>query len=149
MLQTYNTSPSVQVGEDGSTHDVPYSVQPSLTDLFAALIGFIRRQFVVVLFVMLLTIVLAVVYLFTTPPLYRGHAEIMIDPGKVQLFQHSIFGDDPINAQMVDSQIEILKSDNFALSIIKKLQLIQNPEFVESTPRVISFARSLLSNVVA
>ena len=98
---------------------------------------------------MLLTIVLAVVYLFTTPPLYRGHAEIMIDPGKVQLFQHSIFGDDPINAQMVDSQIEILKSDNFALSIIKKLQLIQNPEFVESTPRVITFARSLLSNVVA
>ena len=120
----------------------------SPADLYAASIGFIRRQFVVVLFVASLTIVLAAVYLYTTPPLYTGHARIMIDPAKVQLFQHSIFGDDPANAQMVDSQLEILKSDNFALSVINKLQLDQSPEFVGSTPPLIAIARSLLSNVV-
>ena len=141
MLQI-DKSPSIQVEESTAAPD-----GRSSAELFAFYVGFIRRQFLVVLFVMLLTIVLAAVYLLTTPPLYTGHAKIMIDPGKVQLFQHSIFGDDPINAQMVDSQIEILKSDNFALSIIKNLQLNQNPEFMESTPRVTAIVRGLLSNL--
>ena len=141
MLQI-DKSPLIQAEESGVAPE-----GGSAADLYTAGIGFIRRQFVVVLFVALLTIVLAAVYLFTTPPLYTGHAKIMIDPGKVQLFQHSIFGDDPVNAQMVDSQLEILKSENFALSVVNKLQLTQNPEFVTSTPRLIAIARSLLSDV--
>ena len=119
MLQI-DKSPLIQAGDSGVA---PEGGSPA--DLYAASIGFIRRQFVVVLFVASLTIVLAAVYLYTTPPLYTGHARIMIDPAKVQLFQHSIFGDDPANAQMVDSQLEILKSDNFARSVINKLQLDQ------------------------
>jgi hypothetical protein len=39
MLQTYQ-SPSTQVGEDGSIHDVSNSVQPSLTDLYGRLQAF-------------------------------------------------------------------------------------------------------------
>ena len=34
MLQTYK-SPSVQVEEGGSTHEIPYSAEPSLGELFA------------------------------------------------------------------------------------------------------------------
>ena len=92
MLQTYK-SPSVQVGEDGSTHDVPYSVQPSLTDLYATVIGFVRRQFLVVLWAVLLTIGLAAIYLFTTPPLYSAQAKLMIDTGKVQVLKQSILSE--------------------------------------------------------
>ena len=44
---------------------------------------------------------------------------------------------------MVDSQIEILKSDNFALSIIKKLGLTQDPEFVGSGGGLIGSVISL------
>ena len=121
MLQIYK-SPSVQVGEGESTHDVPYSAQPSLADLFATVIGFIRRQFLVVLSVVLLTIGLAAVYLFTTPPLYSAKAKMMIDTQKVQVLRQSILGDDPFNSVMIDSQIEILKSENFALSIVKNLR---------------------------
>ena len=82
MLQTYNKSLSPKWGKAGSTHDVPYSAQPSLADLFAKVIGFIRRQFPIVLSVVPLTIGLAAVYLFTTPPLYSAQARIMIDTGK-------------------------------------------------------------------
>ena len=42
---------------------------------------------------------------------------------------------------IVDSQIEILRSNNFALSIIKKLNLTQDPEFVGSKQGV--FANAL------
>ena len=119
----------------------------SSAELFASYIGFIRRQFLVVLSVVLLTIGLAVVYLFTTPPLYSAQAKMMIDTGKVQVFQQSILGDDPVNAEMVDSQIEILKSENFALSIIKNLHLTQDPEFVESNRGLIGIARNIISKL--
>ena len=71
VLQSYNKSP-LQVGHGGVTHDVPYSAQPSFTDLFATVIGFIRRQFLVVLSVAVMTIGLCGVYFFTTPPLYSA-----------------------------------------------------------------------------
>ena len=146
MLQIYK-SPSVQVEEGGSTHDVPYSAQPSLADLFATVIGFIRRQFLVVLSVVPLTIGLAAVYLFTTPPLYSAQARMMIDTGKVQVFKQSILGDDPVNSAMMDSQIEILKSENFALSIVKNLHLTQDPEFVGPDRGLIGIARNVISNL--
>src|SRR4029077_9125598 len=84
VLQTYK-SPSMPVDEGGSTHDIPYPVQPSLTDLYATVIGFVRRQFAVVLWAVLLIIGLAAVYLFATPPLYSAGAKLMIDTGKVQV----------------------------------------------------------------
>ena len=130
MLQIYN-SPSGQVEEGTSTRDVPSSAELSLADLFTKAIGFIRRRFLVILSVVPLTVGLAAVYIFTTPPLYSAHARIMIDTGKVQLFKQAILGDDPVNSAMVDSQLEILRSDNFLLSIVKNLRLTQDPEFVE------------------
>ena len=103
----------------------------SAADLFAKVIGFIRRQFPVVLSAVLLTIGLAAVYIFTTPPLYSAEAKMMFDTGKVQLFEHSILGQDPVNSAMMDSQLEILKSENFALSVIENLHLTEYPEFAE------------------
>jgi polysaccharide biosynthesis transport protein len=107
MLQIYK-SPSVQVEDSEPIHDVPYSAEPSLADLFAKVIGFIRQQFLVILSVVPLTIGLAAVYLFTTPPLYSAKATMMIDTQKVQVLRQSILGDDPLNWVMMDSQIEVL-----------------------------------------
>ena len=146
MLQTYNNSSPLQVGDGGLTHDGPYSAQTSLPDLFAAVIGFIRRQFLVVLSVALLTIGLAGVYLFTTPPLYSAQAKLMIDTGRIQVIKQSILGDDP-NSAMIASQIEILKSENLALTIIKKLDLTQDPEFIGPARGLISIARNAISNL--
>ena len=121
MLQIYK-SPSVQAG-GGRARPMTFCIRrkiladlvTSLADLFAKVIGFIRRQFLVILSVVPLTVGLAAVYIFTTPPLYSAKAKIMIDTGKVQVFKQAILGDDPVNSVMVDSQIEILRSDNFAL----------------------------------
>ena len=130
----------------GRTHDVPYSAQLSLTDLSAALFGFIRRQFLVVLSVALLTIGLAAVYLFTTPPLYSAQTELMLDTGRIQVVKQSILGDD-LNWQMIDSQIEILKSENLALTIVKNLHLTQDPEFIAPARGPIAIAKNAISNL--
>jgi polysaccharide biosynthesis transport protein len=146
MLQTYK-SPSVPVGEDGSTDDVQYSVQPPLTDLYATVIGFVRRQFAVVLLAVLLMIGLAAVYLFTTPPLYSAQAKLMIDTGKVQVLKQSILSDNPFSFPLIDSQIEILKSGNFAVKILKSLDLAQDAEFIGPAKGPIAIARSAISSL--
>ena len=131
----------VQEGGEGSTPDAPFSAEPSFAEYLATGIGLIRRQFLVILSVLLLTVGLAVAYLYTTPPRYTAEARILIDTGKVQVSNQPVFGESPVNLQIVDSQIEGLKSDNFALSVIKKLHLTEDPEFIGSN-------RELLGNLI-
>ena len=45
----------------------------------------------------------------------------------------------------VDSQIEILQSENFALSVIKKLRLTEDPEFTEPSDGLIGVAHKIKS----
>jgi succinoglycan biosynthesis transport protein ExoP len=130
MLQIYNP-PSVEVGDARSTREVPSS-ELSLADLLTNVLGFIRRQFLIILSVLPLTVGLAVFYLNKTPPSYYAHGAILLDTEKVQVFKQSVLGENPISMAIVDSQIEILKSDNFGLSVVKKLNLAREPEFVRS-----------------
>jgi succinoglycan biosynthesis transport protein ExoP len=146
VLQTYNKSASVQAGDGGLTHDVPHSVQTSFTDVYPALIGFIRRQFLVVLSAVPVTIGLAAVYLYITPPLYSAQSKLLIDTGgRIQVLKQPIIGDD-FNWQAFDSQIEILKSENFALKIIGNLHLTQDPEFIEPPRGLIGIAKNVISS---
>ncbi len=139
MLQSYK-SPSVQVGQDGS--DVAYSAEVSHAEYLAKLVGFIRRRFLTILATLPLAIGLAAVYLLTTPPQYQGTADVLVDSGnraQVQVFQQPPGTLDPGNAAVIDSQAEVIKSDNFALSIIKKLRLTEDPEFVGSSGGLLSY----------
>jgi succinoglycan biosynthesis transport protein ExoP len=103
----------------------------SPTELYASLIALLRRQFPVIIFVLLITMALGAVYLFTTPPMFTGQAAMIIDTRKVQLFQQqSILGDIGVDSATVESQVEILKSENIALSVIKDLRLAEDPEFI-------------------
>ena len=123
MLQI-DKSPSVQVENGRTTADI------SLAQQLSAFIGLVHRQYPIVLSVALVIIGLALSYLWTTAPLYTGRATLIIDTGKVKLLQQqSVLGDSPIDAGMVESQVEILKSESIALSVIKDLHLTQDPEF--------------------
>ena len=67
----------------------------------------------------------------------------------MQVLQQSILSNDPISSAMVDSQIEILKSENFVLSIVKNLHLTQDPEFVGSSGGLMGRVTNLLFHPVA
>jgi polysaccharide biosynthesis transport protein len=144
MLQAYK-SPSVQV-EEPASRDFSWA-QPSPADTLSLAVGFVRRQFLIVLFVLPLAVGLAAVYLYITPPLYSAKASILIDTGKVQVLPKSILGDGPIGSPMVDSQVEILRSDTFALSVIRALNLAQDPEFaaVGSISNLLSHPLNLIN----
>src|ERR1700745_2156634 len=93
--------------------------------------GFSRRQYLVVIFCALLAILLGLIYLQHTPPRYTAHAAMIIDTRKGQVFQNqSILADAPIDLAGIESQVQIVKSENVAVSVIKDLHLTEVPEFV-------------------
>ena len=97
MLQTTKDQPTVEHEQE--------IVLPEET--LAHLVGFIRRQLPVIVFVTLLGMALGVIYLVTTPPSYTAHAKLLVDSRKINLFQQqpSILGDIPIDTASVESQV--------------------------------------------
>jgi succinoglycan biosynthesis transport protein ExoP len=103
-------------------------------DSLQAFGSFIRRQFPVIAFVTFLAIALATIYIITARPSFTAEAQLLVDAQKLQLFQQqSILGDIPADSAEVESQVEILKSENIASAVIKSLHLIEDPEFVGSS----------------
>jgi succinoglycan biosynthesis transport protein ExoP len=103
----------------------------SPAELFKIFTGFVLRQYPVVVFTFLVMMALAFIYLFTTPRSFTAEAKLMIDTRKVQLFQQqSVLGDIPPDPWSVDTQVEILQSENVALAVIKDLHLTEDPEFM-------------------
>jgi polysaccharide biosynthesis transport protein len=94
--------------------------------------GFLRRQYLVVVFCALLATVLGVIYLRHTTPKYTAHVTMIIDTRKGQVFQkQSILADaTPTDLAGIESEVQIVKSENVAASVIKDLHLTEVPEFV-------------------
>lgn len=135
MLQI-DKSPPIAVSNPGAqAPDVP-----SPAELYAAALVFLKRQYHVIIFVTLLVIGLGVVYIFTEPPRYTGTAELIIDTHRLQTFQQQspVNVDLGIDTGLVDSQVEILKSENVSLSVIKDLHLAEDPEFVGPSGGIIA-----------
>jgi succinoglycan biosynthesis transport protein ExoP len=103
----------------------------SSAEFYAGIQRFIWRQLPFILLVTAFTVGLGVVYVLNTPPSFTAQATMIIDTHKVNVFQkQSIIDDLPVDSPAVESQVEILRSENVALSVIKQLHLDQDPEFV-------------------
>lgn len=99
--------------------------------MFAAALGFARRQYPIFLVTMLITLALGAAYLVVVRSTYTAQATIIIDTRKLQPYtsQNSLFTEVPVDSPAVDSQLELIKSDNIARSVIRDLHLAQEPEF--------------------
>jgi succinoglycan biosynthesis transport protein ExoP len=110
-------------------------------------VGVIRRRreiFVGFLFVGILG---ASAYVLTAQPLFTSTAKLIMDTSKIQAFQQqgmSLLGDPQVDAPTVDSQVEIIKSDNVAQMVVKDLRLTDDPEFVADDTRVTAKILSIL-----
>src|SRR5690242_19696667 len=127
MLQTEKNL----VSERADLVDNIADLIPSSADTLKSLTDFIRRQYPAIVVTTVIAIVLGLIYILTAAPSYTATTSIIIDTHKLQLFgQQSIFNDMPVDTSAVESQVEILKSENIALAVIKKTNLANDPEFV-------------------
>src|SRR6516164_7472064 len=94
-------------------------------------INFIRRQYVIIAITVALTTLLGVVYLITTPPIFTANARMLIDTRKQQvMFPQQPMTWDYMETAAVESQIEVLKSENIAQALVKENHLTEDPDIV-------------------
>jgi succinoglycan biosynthesis transport protein ExoP len=106
----------------------------SAAEFYAASIAFLRRQFTAIALVLVLSLTAGIGYILVTETRYTGSATLVVETPKLPLFQTvAPLGDAALSSVSVDTQIEILNSDDIALSVIKELHLEEDPEFVASS----------------
>jgi succinoglycan biosynthesis transport protein ExoP len=135
----------LKINQNQTSLDESGANGPSMAELFTYALGVVRRQMLVVLlFAMLGAGLGATSFLRATPP-YTATATLLVDTHKIEVLQQSAVSDGlPIGAVgAMESQIELLRSDELALSVIKKLRLWDDPRFVgDGKPGIL---RGLLS----
>ena len=106
--------------------------EPSAAESFAYVLGIVRRQIFVVLLFATLGAGLGVFTFLKAAPTYTATATLLVDTHKIDVLQQpAVSSEMPIGSiGAMESQIELLKSDEVALSVIRKLRLWEDPRFV-------------------
>lgn len=142
----------LQVNKPSSEINRGYSeAENSPAQTLTSYVDIIRRQFPTIVVIVSACVILALLYLFTAAPQFTSTASMVIDTRKVQLFQQqSVLGDIAVDSATVETQVEILKSENISLAVIRDLHLIDDPEFTGSgggvLGSVLGFVSSLFSD---
>jgi len=92
----------------------------------------LRRRRVLVASILALAVSGAVVYLATTPARYTASSMLLFDIRKNEPFQQQGYPNAAADSAFVDSQVEVLKSENLARSVVRTLSLQSDPEFAPS-----------------
>jgi len=97
-----------------------------------AVVAFLRRRLWMITLTALACGALSVVYIKLTPKSYTATAQLLIDTRKLDLFRAQAVIEDPaINTAAVESQLQILRSDEIAKKVIRHpdLKLLETEEF--------------------
>ncbi len=124
--------------------------QATAASLIDRSLGFVRRQYRIILFCLLLASAVGGFYLFTTPPSYTASATMIMDPRKGQFFQQqSVLGDTPVDSAWIDSQIGklSLERDQVALTVAKSLHLGSDPELAGTDSGLLGALGAFVSNL--
>jgi polysaccharide biosynthesis transport protein len=105
---------------------------PSAAESFTYALGIVRRQIFVFVLFAILGISLGVVFFLRAAPTYTATATLLIDTHTIDILQQpAVSSEMPIGAMgAMESQIQLLKSDEVALSVIRKLRLWEDQRFV-------------------
>lgn len=132
-MQIHNKSFSG--GLQGDDVDLERSVQGIDFD---AVLAIARRQWMIVAAAVAAAIVLGLAYIFTAVPLYTSNVSVLIDQGNREVVQQlSTIGGVVDDEGSVLSQVELLKSDTIALSVVDKLDLTNDAAFASAGGSVI------------
>ena len=104
----------------------------SLSELADQINGFVRRQYPIFVFFVICALTIGIAYLLTTPAQYTAYAMLLIDSSKLRVLQEqqAPMADVPLDTAQVETQVELLKSDNVSLAVIKDQRLLEEPEYV-------------------
>jgi len=99
---------------------------------FERLLDIVRRQWPLITYTIIGAVAVVILYLLTASPMYTATASILMDTRQAQLLNKA---SDAANATLIDpgfveSQVEIITSENLIRGVVNKLNLTKDPEFV-------------------
>lgn len=90
----------------------------------------LRRRKGLILAIALLSLGLATLYLVWRGPSYTASSRILVDNRVLALAQQdAIYSISSLTSQLMQSQVEILRSENIARRVIEQLGLLRSPDF--------------------
>src|SRR5260370_27925239 len=98
------------------------------TNLFE-IISFLRRQRAIIAVITTLMVLGALVYGLTATRRYTATTLVLVDPGNTRVFPDQVVAPDSPNSATIDSLVEVFKSERVLRPVVKKLELLQDPEF--------------------
>lgn len=118
----------------------------STIDIMALIVAF-RRQRTVVAVATCSVLLLGAIYCVSAVPRYTATNEIIIDSHKNLSDLTASLADVTLDTAAIDSQLEVIKSDNVAALVSQELQLDQNELFLNGGG-LLSAAASTISHIV-
>jgi succinoglycan biosynthesis transport protein ExoP len=108
-----------------------FTEKATLSQQLSFVTGFLRRRYLIITICVLLSIAGGALFLYAAKPMYTASATMMIETHKGSgLLPGTSEG--PTDAAWIESQIEILKSQDVAAYVVKQLHLADDPEFPQS-----------------
>jgi polysaccharide biosynthesis transport protein len=110
---------------------------PTGIDL-SKLVTFIKASRRIVICWTITGLALALVYALTAVPEYTALASVILDARKIQVFKDApVVGDNAMDAAQIENQVEIIRSETIARSVVRELKLSDDPEFVDDRRGVV------------
>jgi polysaccharide biosynthesis transport protein len=101
-----------------------------ISEIVHFVLGFLRRQYSVIIFTTVLALAASAIVLRITPPTYTAQVKVLFGNPKTQFVQQqSVVAEAPVDVPQLESQIQILTSKAIATLVIKRLKLADDPEF--------------------
>ncbi|MBR3370031.1 MAG: AAA family ATPase [Rhodobacteraceae bacterium] len=96
-----------------------------------AIISMLRRRLKIILFSVAIIMSVAFIYLAQTTPLYTSRALVLVDTAQKNLLQPGPEGGQnaSLASSIIESEVELLRSDTVLLELISASSLMQDPEF--------------------
>jgi polysaccharide biosynthesis transport protein len=125
----------------------------SPAEAFRFVLDFAQRQHRTILVAVSIAVAMGIIYALMATPRYTATATMLIDSQNAHLFQQqqSMFSDVPVamDEGYVQSQVQIIKSEKVALSVIKNLHLTKDPEFIGSDRGLVGAFLGAIGNLFA
>jgi succinoglycan biosynthesis transport protein ExoP len=124
------------------------SMHPPI-DLFH-LLAVARRQWRIAALSVVAMLALGVVYLLVAPPKYTAMTNILIDQDNSKiLYQGSALERTVEDEARILSQVEVVVSDKVGLAVVDKLNLTQDPVFMDAPVDPLQMAKSAVRSMIA
>jgi succinoglycan biosynthesis transport protein ExoP len=103
-------------------------------------IGFVRRQYLVIITTALFMVAASILYLHIAPPIYTAQVQILLpNPRTGFVQQQSLVPDPAIDLSQIETQLQIIKSRAIAIAVIDELKLTDDPDLSKPTPWLLSY----------